>query len=57
LFANLGNIIYKTEQSEIYIQISSLKEGTNLTKDFIIYKVEESIKRAFDEKCYELITK
>ena len=45
MFANLGNIIYKTEQLEIYIQISSLKEGTNLTKDFIINKVEESMKK------------
>ena len=45
MFANLGNIIYKTEQSVIYIQISSLKKGTNLTKDFIINKVEESMKK------------
>ena len=57
LFANLGSIIYKTEQTEMHIQIPSLEEGTNLTKDFIIYKDEELIKRAFDEKCYGLGSK
>jgi CMP-N-acetylneuraminate monooxygenase len=50
MFTNLGNIIYKTEQTEIHIQISSLEEGTNLTKDFIIYKDEELI-RIFSRKC------
>ena len=57
MFANLGNIICKIEQTEIHTEISSLKEGTNLTKDFIIYQDEEFLKRSFDKKCYEISTK
>ena len=50
MFNNQGNLHYKNRNKDISVQISSLEEGTNFTKEFIIYKDEELLK-VYSRKC------
>lgn len=50
MFINKKNLKYRSYQTDIAIPIETLDEGTNFTKDFIIYKDEELIK-VYSRKC------
>lgn len=50
MFKKKKKLTYKTEKNNVSVPIHTLEEGTNLTREFIIFKSEDTIK-VYSRKC------